>query len=198
MEDLAQMMAARDVALTVTTGLFREMFLDSFPEQKQTFAALPREMQSLSRSWWDESHTGRIGALSPAIRQEVWANFSQATCRFVLSLLQAGGQVMLGTDAFWQTMYPGDIHGELEWLVDCGLDPRDALASATSVPARWLGADSLGIIAVGTVADLVFLEGDPLADIQNTRRIRLLMRRGAIRMPANLLSQAGIASQATP
>jgi imidazolonepropionase-like amidohydrolase len=134
--------------------------------------------------------------MPPAVNQQIWQEFSEATCRFARAVHEGGGQVMLGTDAFWQTMYPGDLHGELEWLVDCGFQPRAALATVTVEPAHWLGADSLGVIAPGAVADLVILEGDPLVDIANTRRIRLVVRRGETRVPADLLDRARSAASA--
>jgi imidazolonepropionase-like amidohydrolase len=62
-----------------------------------------------------------------------------------------------------------------------GMSPLEALASATRAPAEWLGlADSVGTIEPGKVADLVLLEGDPLADITNTRRIAAVVLRGRL------------------
>ncbi|HYJ80057.1 MAG TPA: amidohydrolase family protein [Longimicrobiaceae bacterium] len=43
--------------------------------------------------------------------------------------------------------------------------------AATAGPARFLGADSLGAVRAGKLADLVLLDADPLADIRGTRRI---------------------------
>ena len=53
-----------------------------------------------------------------------------------------------------------------------GLTPAQALRAGTWEPARYLEAtDSLGTVAAGKVADLVLLEGNPLLDVANTRRI---------------------------
>lgn len=70
--------------------------------------------------------------------------------------------------------FPGaSLHDELALLVDAGLSPLQALRTATSGPARFLGArDSLGAVEPGRLADLVLLDADPLAEIDNTRRIR--------------------------
>jgi imidazolonepropionase-like amidohydrolase len=59
----------------------------------------------------------------------------------------------------------------LELLVLSGLTPLEALASATSEPARAFGFHDRGRIAVGTRADLVLINGDPTVNITATRDI---------------------------
>jgi imidazolonepropionase-like amidohydrolase len=57
-------------------------------------------------------------------------------------------------------------------LVRAGLSTLDALRTATLNPARFLAlSDGFGTVAQGNVADLVVLDGNPLDDIGNTRRI---------------------------
>jgi imidazolonepropionase-like amidohydrolase len=83
------------------------------------------------------------------------------------------------------------LHEELGLLVAAGLPPLQALAAATGNAARLLGADSLGRIAPGAVADLVVLDADPTADIAATRRIAWVMVRGRIIRPDSLRSTWG-------
>ena len=76
-------------------------------------------------------------------------------------------------------LIPGrSLHTELELLVAAGLTPLDAIQTATHNAAQLLGADSLGMIAPGKVADLIILTANPLADIRNTRAIERVMLRG--------------------
>jgi imidazolonepropionase-like amidohydrolase len=64
------------------------------------------------------------------------------------------------------------LHEELELLVGAGLTNEEALASATRLPAIWLGVDrDRGTIEAGKRADLLLLDADPLIDVANTRRI---------------------------
>jgi imidazolonepropionase-like amidohydrolase len=66
-------------------------------------------------------------------------------------------------------------------MVASGLTPLQALRTATLNPAKFLRAtDSLGSIAPGKVADLVLLDGNPLARIENTRRIRAVVANGRL------------------
>jgi imidazolonepropionase-like amidohydrolase len=98
------------------------------------------------------------------------------------ALHRAGVHVMAGTDAPLRNSPPGfGLHHELELLVRAGLSPADALRAATIEPARFLGAlDSLGTVERGKVADLVLLDANPLADIRNTRRVRVVLANGRV------------------
>ncbi|HEU4680842.1 MAG TPA: amidohydrolase family protein [Gemmatimonadales bacterium] len=98
---------------------------------------------------------------------------------FVRVFAAAGGRIAVGTDSPNQLFVPGHTeHREMELLVRAGLSPREALRAATRNGAVLIGADSLGLLAPGKVADLVVLSKDPLADIRNTRAIQSVMSRG--------------------
>ncbi len=89
-------------------------------------------------------------------------------------------KVVLGTDGV------AGAHGrnaeEFIYRVKEGGDrPMDALTSGTGVAAESLGmADRIGAIAEGMQADLVAVEGDPLADITAVRRVAFVMKGGKI------------------
>jgi imidazolonepropionase-like amidohydrolase len=90
----------------------------------------------------------------------------------VRQLRAAHVPLLAGTDA----PNPGTTHGasmhrELELLVNAGLTPAEALAAATSVPAKQFGLEDRGTIAPGKRADLLLVDGDPTADIKATRKI---------------------------
>ncbi|HEY7684328.1 MAG TPA: amidohydrolase family protein [Gemmatimonadales bacterium] len=100
---------------------------------------------------------------------------------FLREFRAAGGRIVAGTDASNQLMVPGlGLHTELELLVNAGLTPVDAIATATRNAAQLLGADSLGLIAPGKLADLVVLSANPLSDIRNTRTVQRVMVRGQL------------------
>jgi Amidohydrolase family len=84
-------------------------------------------------------------------------------------MAKAGVGVLTGCD----TMIAGFcIHNELGLMVRGGMNPLAALQTATLNPARYLGLEaSAGTIASGKRADLVLLDGNPLVDIANIRRI---------------------------
>ena len=83
-----------------------------------------------------------------------------------------GLPIALGTDAGTPFNFHGENAQELERMAGLGMTPMEAIVAATSAAARLLGLErDLGTIEPGKVADLLFVEGDPL------RRINLLMRK---------------------
>jgi imidazolonepropionase-like amidohydrolase len=92
----------------------------------------------------------------------------------------AGVRIAMGSDAVF-TMF-GQNTRELEWFVKAGLTPEEALATATTNAAALLGREKeLGAVAPGYFADLVAVEGDPLADIGNAiNGVRWVMKGGSV------------------
>jgi len=79
-------------------------------------------------------------------------------------------------------VYPhGDNVRELELMVDYGMTPLAAVTAATSGNARIFRLDqALGSVAAALFADLIAVEGDPTQDIAALRRVRFVMKNGAI------------------
>jgi imidazolonepropionase-like amidohydrolase len=68
----------------------------------------------------------------------------------------------------------------MEAMQAAGMPAAEVFRSATIVAAQAMGlGEETGLVAVGRMADLVVLEGDPTADIANARGVRLVVRRGA-------------------
>ena len=77
-------------------------------------------------------------------------------------------------------VFPGfSLHEELQRFVAAGFTPMEALRTATSNPAKFLGLeDEAGGIAPGKYADLVLLDANPLDDIRNTQKIAGVIANG--------------------
>ena len=83
--------------------------------------------------------------------------------------------------------YGLSLHMELEQYVAGGLTPLEALRTATTANAAALGAaGDLGAIAPGKLADLVMVDGNPLADIRALRRVTRVMKDGTVHTQASL------------
>ena len=138
--------------------------------------------------WWRMQVDERIRdpqPMSPPVMDAAYAS-SAADVRRMHEL---GVEILAGTDAGSVLVYPGfALHDELRLLVDdAKLSPRAALWSATVGPARFARLDDrLGTLTVGKIADIVLLDGDPLADIRNTRRIHAVIQAGRVFSRAEL------------
>jgi len=94
----------------------------------------------------------------------------------------AGIRIGSGTDTQGKRMSFGEsMHRELELLVQAGLSPEESLLSATRDAAIALQADKdLGTIESGKIADLVLIDGEPWKQINDLRRIRLVIQAGRV------------------
>jgi imidazolonepropionase-like amidohydrolase len=112
--------------------------------------------------------------------------------RVLKAFYDAGGGdlITLGTDHPSTGEYlPGfSSHREMFAMVRAGIPTSLVLKIATIHGARAIGmGDRLGSIEEGKLADLFVVRGNPLADIRNTRKVRLVMKGGVVYDPAALL-----------
>jgi imidazolonepropionase-like amidohydrolase len=95
---------------------------------------------------------------------------------------RAGVHMIVGSDAVYNGW--GLNMRELDWFVKIGMTPEQALKTATTEPAAMLGMEkSLGAVAPGFFADIVAVEGDPLANItaiSNKENVRWVMKAGRV------------------
>ena len=104
--------------------------------------------------------------------------FLNLSMQVTKALHKAGVPLMVGTDL----AVPGHTeHRELELLVKAGLTPMEAIQAATIVPARAFKLEKqLGTIVAGKLADIILVNGNPLEDISQIRRVKYVVTNGRI------------------
>jgi imidazolonepropionase-like amidohydrolase len=112
-----------------------------------------------------------------ALKQRAYARMRP----YVARAFRAGVPILAGTDLL--DARGAGLLDELERLVAAGLTPRQALAAATVNPHALTGRGP-GAIRPGGEASLLVVDGDPLADIGNLRRLRTIILRGRLLEPA--------------
>jgi imidazolonepropionase-like amidohydrolase len=110
------------------------------------------------------------------------------------TLIKAGAVVTIGTDNYWAAApefsrspkVETQNHGmgsilAIEGLVELGMSPAQAIVAATKNGATASrGLDRFGTIAAGKLADVLVLDGNPLDDIHNLRKLSVLIRDGRV------------------
>jgi imidazolonepropionase-like amidohydrolase len=98
----------------------------------------------------------------------------------VAAARQIGVKIAGGMDASEERLH-GKNARQITALVDLGLPPLDAIRSETVIAAELLGrADRIGTLEPGHLADLIAVDGDPLADIHALERVKVVMKGGVV------------------
>lgn len=142
----------------------RGVFLDS---TLYVYRSMKRYSAQIQADWADEAFAWGAKATAAARRE--------------------GVRVTAGTDWF-EPDYGETLphtHDELALLVEfSGFTPMQALIAGTRDGAAALGLEAkTGTVEVGKSADLMVLNADPLADIRNTRKLRMTIRAGLVLLP---------------
>jgi imidazolonepropionase-like amidohydrolase len=118
---------------------------------------------------------------------ELWKNvgygFGDAAIRHLRKFVQAGGKVALGTDyaGYNKPFQLGMPIHEMEWMLEAGMTPMQVIVAGTKNAARVCNRHTdLGTLEVGKIADVLVVNGDPLADIHALTNVRLVIHNGVI------------------
>jgi imidazolonepropionase-like amidohydrolase len=174
-------LVARKVAITSTLPVFEAFLPDRPPLQQRMLDALTAD----ARTQYLVSR-----ARAAERKDSPWAAALKKEMQFEMAFVRAGGRLMAGTDP---TGNGGALAGfasqrEVELLVEAGFTPLEALRISTLNAAEYLGeADAVGSIAVGKLADLVVLRGDPSADIADIEKVEIVFKDGVGYDPSKLI-----------
>ena len=172
---------ARNQTYITPTHVTRRM--DAFAHDS-AFRNDPRMkyLPARQRMAWLADANGMVASDPSDAGRRAYMDFYRKGLALTNDAYRAGVPVILGTDAGDSFVFPGaGVHDELGELVKAGLSPAEALRAATSTSAQYFGRTAdFGAVAPGRFADLVLLDGDPLANIANTQRIRAVVRGGRI------------------
>jgi imidazolonepropionase-like amidohydrolase len=184
-EEAVQLVKRAD-AYVVPNLSFIEMTRRMLANVDEVFADPEFQMLSTDvRRLWQEQNPTRRRDLEAFTKRERLKR--DTVLALTLRLQRAGVPLLLGTDASGPGMFPGkSAHLELEQLVAAGLSPYEALTAGTSRAARFLetrvarlNGERLGLIAVGAIADLILLPGNPLEDVRHLAGLNGVMVRGS-------------------
>lgn len=114
----------------------------------------------------------------PQARKKRAEDLRDNSRKAVSAAVRAGTNIALGTDAGGGAARHGRVAREAELMVDCGMDPNEALRAGTSKAAELIGETERGVIEKGKIADMVLLDGNPLENISSLRLIAAVFQAG--------------------
>jgi imidazolonepropionase-like amidohydrolase len=125
----------------------------------------------------------------PPQRGEQMAAVFRSMVATVRLLHQAGVPIVAGTD---QSVPGFSLDREIELHVQAGFTPMEAIQSATLVAARAMGMEKeSGTIEPGKRADVILVDGNPLENISDIRKVSTVFAGGKMYEPAALWSSVG-------
>ena len=183
-------LARRNGAIVIPTLTVREGYADVYLRRSPS-ARYPLDcVDAMTRARLERQlPESLLARRAQFVRSGAWERQRQTMERNLRRMREAGIAIAMGTDAG----NPGTAHGpsvyrEMEAMQSAGMPAAEVFASATIVAARAMRRDSdLGSLERGKIADLVVFDADPTADIRNARRVRYVMRGGALYGRAELL-----------
>ncbi|MDR3696614.1 amidohydrolase family protein [Mucilaginibacter sp.] len=176
-----QFIKDRHIVIDPTLGVF-EMILrnvkDDITVMEPGFYTLPLPLQALFKNTGQQPD--RAAKVKPIY---------DSMMKIVKLLYDAGVPIVAGTDQG----FPGySVDRELELYVMAGLTPMQALQTATITPARVMKMDKIsGSVEAGKHADLAIIDGAPLNNIRDIRKVTLVIKAGKIYNPVQLHQLVG-------
>jgi hypothetical protein len=183
--DFFAMLRAHRTVIDPTVGAFEDLLVG---EQGKVIPGLEWVVDRLPVQARRDFLTGGLPSSSKE-QGDTYKRSYDKMLHLVRALQDARITVVAGTDAMAGLM----LDHELELFVRGGLSPADALRDATIVPARSMKLEKkTGSIAAGKVADLVVVDGDPLASIGDVRNVVTTVRGGVVFPAKATLDTVGV------
>ncbi|MBM3514743.1 MAG: amidohydrolase family protein [Alphaproteobacteria bacterium] len=182
--DVTDLLAKSGMTITPTMGLSGgfnlKVLRDPAILAHPVYTALFRDAERAAL----KAGVDRVRQTEPSLARSV-----DAMGLAITDIIKKGGRITAGTDSPF-IPYGLSFLVELMLYEDAGLSPADVLRSATIWPAAVLGVDKhLGTIEPGKLADLVIVDGDPLARISDLAKVHAVVSNGRYLPRADLMME---------
>ena len=182
--DFINKLRDRRIVVDPTLAIFENMFTARQGVVSPAYAAIADRMPPQVRRYF---LTGGL-PVPPGMDVQYRASF-QRMVQFIGELHRSGVTIVAGTDA----MAGFTLHRELELYAKAGIPNADVLRIATLVPAQILKREhDLGTIEAGKLADFILVDGNPLQNISDIRKVSRVVKDGKVYVPAEIYGELGV------
>jgi len=183
-DDFIQLLLDHRTTVDVTLGTFEGMYIGRpgqvSPDIAPVLSRLPAQVQR-------GAYAGGLPVTQD--NDQLYKDSYRAMLAMTKRMYDAGIPILAGTDSIAGLM----LHRELELEVQAGIPAAKSLQIATLNAATLLKQEKeLGSIAVGKKADFLIVEGNPVDQISDIRRCRMVMKDGALYDSGKLYAAVGI------
>ncbi len=183
-KNFIKLLKEKSVVIDPTVSIFDGMFTAKAGEANPSFTTI---LERLPLDVQRDYYSG--GLPIPKGKEQQYKASYNKLLGIVNELYKNGITIVPGTDA----MAGFGLHTELENYVKAGIPTSEVLKIATSVSANVAGvSQTLGSIEEGKLADLILIDGDPLANISDIRKVALTIKDGNIYSPKKLYEAIGV------
>lgn len=181
------------IAMMVENGVyFNPTFTRNIPESPEWYDMVKRLLEDPSshfipearrEAWLDDIRAADTEEYPARLQRR--AELLQKVREFTRRFAQAGGKVITGPDSGPRSS-PTNIAGlamgvEMEGLINAGLTPMQAILASTKWPAELIHKEKdLGTVEPGKLADVIVVDGNPLADIHTIAKVQTVVLDGKV------------------
>ena len=179
-----QQLKDNDILVDLTMSIFENMFISQKGEISPTYAAIAERLPLMNQRSF---YSGGLPKSDDNL--EIYKESYQRMLDVIRDLFESGVDVVPGTDGLPGFLY----HRELELYVKAGIPTSEVLKLATIHSAKMTGrSETLGSVEAGKLADLILVDGNPLEDISQIRRVEWTMKGGNLYFAKDLYATQGI------
>jgi len=177
-EELVSLSKEKQVWIVPTQSLFERWFAPTTAEEMLSQPEM-QYMPASTLAQWKSRKSQSTGDES-GFDAAKWERFIKIRRDLLKSLHDHGHGIILGSDAPQLFNVPGfSIHHEMEGMLRAGLTPMEILRTGTINPATYFNMEAVfGQVKEGLEADLILLDGNPLDDLNNLKKVSGVLVRG--------------------
>ena len=186
MKKFIQLLKKKNITVDPTLVVFEGLFTARDKVVESKFKTI---IDQFPLQWQRNIRAGGGGIPVPEGMDETYLRSYDIFLKITKLLYDNGIRILPGTDG----LAGFDLHRELELYVKAGIPANKVLQLATYGTARYTGKDkNLGSIEKNKVADFILVEGDPVENISNIRKTKLVITQGKIYDPVKLYNSISI------
>ncbi len=183
-KDFFKLLIEKKTVIDPTVGVFESLFVARPGKVAQSFAPIVERFPVQVQRWFTSG-----GLVFPEGKDQDYVRAFDKSLMMVKALYDAKIPIVAGTDSIAGLF----LHHELQAYARAGIPNGDILQLATLGAARVMKRDKTeGSIARGKVADFFLVDGDPLADLSQLRKLTTVVRGGTLHDSAELYRAVGV------